>query len=118
MTKHFMFLGILAMGLMVGCKAAHKSEKHHRGEHHHSKEMKAKKSTEVKAAATAGVMVCANGADNRSIENRRLGSGCEVAYTKSGVTRVVADAKSDLSYCDKMAEKIKANLVAAGFSCQ
>ncbi|PIR21797.1 MAG: hypothetical protein COV44_11270 [Deltaproteobacteria bacterium CG11_big_fil_rev_8_21_14_0_20_45_16] len=114
MSKQLVFLGILAMTLMVGCKAAHKSEKHHR-----SKTSKVKKSASVPAeSASAGAMMCVNGADKRSIENRRSGAGCEVAYTKAGETRVVADAKADLSYCDKMAEKIKSNLIAAGFSCQ
>ena len=40
-----------------------------------------------------------------------------VAYKKFNETKTLAVAKADPSYADQVAEKIKGNLSAAGFSC-
>lgn len=63
-------------------------------------------------------MICKNGGDIRQISVLKAeDGGCEVQYKRASGSRVVADAKNDLSYCDKVAKKIQNNLVDAGFDC-
>jgi len=78
-------------------------------------------STEATAAAThpAGATSCKQGADARTIAvEKSAASGCEVRYTKAGETNTIASATSDMNYCQTVADKIKNNLSAAGFSCE
>lgn len=64
-------------------------------------------------------IVCKSGSDTRVLQKRPSSDGgCEVTYKRGGSVKTVADAKNDLSYCDTTLEKIKANLISAGFTCE
>lgn len=77
-----------------------------------------KKSSSASADEAMMAMVCKSGKDERNIQVRKPeAGGCEVVYTKFGEESVVADAKYDMNFCKEKAEKVKSNLVAAGFEC-
>ena len=83
----------------------------------------AKKATAVApqaAKATGpGSVVCKAPGDDRSITRAvNEGGGCEVVYTKGGESKTVANEANDLTYCDQVVEKIRNNLVGAGFKCE
>lgn len=57
--------------------------------------------------------------DTRRIKNvLDKDQGCEVRYTRNGESEVIAHAKNDLSFCDKIVRQTKQNLNEAGFECQ
>jgi hypothetical protein len=61
---------------------------------------------------------CTKNSDTRKVAVvTSTSEGCGVVYNKAGQDKTVAVAKSDLSHCDTVAEKIKTNLQAAGFDC-
>lgn len=69
-------------------------------------------------AIDADLLTCKLGSDERVVKRLKPeAGGCQVSYTKLGETKVVADAKNDLVYCDKIMGKIQQNLTQAGFSC-
>jgi len=69
--------------------------------------------------ASSEAIKCSSGSDVRTIENRPTSEGgCEVVYTKSTGSKVVANARSDLSYCNRTIDKISGNLKKAGFQCK
>lgn len=81
---------------------------------------KATKETKPAAAATAsaaGKITCSVKGDERFIEVRPDGSGCQVAYTKGGTENVVATAQNGTSHCEATMNKIKGNLESAGYTC-
>lgn len=85
----------------------------------------AKAATEPVAAAKAApaegsqLVTCTKGKDSRTIARRPAATGgCEVAYTVAGNEKVIATAKKDRSYCDKVVEKVKTNLTTDKYSCQ
>ncbi len=66
-----------------------------------------------------GALTCKKGSDTRTIAIREpAGGGCEVAYTVHGTEKVIAHAKSDHSYCKKVADKVKGNLATDKYSCE
>lgn len=88
-----------------------------------SKAVKAVKKEAAKATAAAteasvGSTSCKSGSDQRSIEVKPAGEGCEVVYTKAGEAKTVASAVSDKGHCNNVAEKITNNLKTAGYSCE
>jgi hypothetical protein len=76
----------------------------------------AKKNAKKAGAAGPG-MACASGEDKRSIAVAKKGDGCEVSYTKSGETKVVATSANGTEHCDETVVKMKKNLEGAGFKC-
>jgi len=71
------------------------------------------------AVKTAGVMTCTKAKDVRTIFRREgKAGGCEVVYTVNGKEKVIATAQHDKSYCDKVAEKTKANLTNDHYTCE
>ncbi|HBL18420.1 MAG: hypothetical protein A2X36_14380 [Elusimicrobia bacterium GWA2_69_24] len=60
---------------------------------------------------------CLSGSDLRDIEVLSAGAGCELAYSKSLKTTVVASARQGDAYCDAARQRIVAKLERAGFYC-
>lgn len=84
------------------------------------KEMKdaktaAKPATE--AAPAAGTIECSSGGDKRTIAVKAVDKGCEVVYEKNGATTSPGSGQNGMSNCNRIQEKIKTNLVNAGFKC-
>lgn len=69
-------------------------------------------------APSEGAKACNLGSDERVIDNKQVGSGCEVVYTKFGESNVVADAKNDLDFCQEIQDRIVSKLETAGFTCK
>ena len=72
------------------------------------------------ASATASSMksVCSVKGDERIIDIRTKGSGCEVGYSKFGQESIVASSQNGTDYCQNTAGKIKERLQGAGFECK
>lgn len=90
-----------------------------------TKEVKKKVEAEVenaKPAETAhheGVLTCKHGNEVRTLEVVKAeGGGCETKYTKGSEAKSVATAKAGTEYCQAAADKIKATLTGAGFTCE
>jgi hypothetical protein len=81
-------------------------------------EEKAAKKEEGKASGASSI-TCKNGGDTRTLTKKDMeGGGCEVMYNKGGEDKSIAQAKNDVSYCDKTMEKVKDNLTKSGFTCE
>lgn len=77
------------------------------------------KVADAKSVESTDKVTCKQGTEERSLEKRTAeGGGCEVIYTKGGTPSVIANAKADLSHCDKVHDKIKTNLEAVGYKCE
>jgi hypothetical protein len=93
------------------------------------KKVKAAASEEAAATDSSGGFGAVTGSEKMSFtctknsDTRKVAvvtstsEGCGVVYNKAGQDKTVAVAKSDLSHCDTVAEKIKTNLQTAGFDC-
>jgi hypothetical protein len=79
----------------------------------------ANKAKEKEAAMGADKKtVCAKGEDKRILEvAAKDEKGCEVTYTKSGVSKSIASAANGAEHCEKTVEKIRGKLEASGFKC-
>lgn len=111
---------ILGLGLVgvVGCQSTHKKSAKSKSSKHYSNS-KTKSGMDSVKAVDADLLTCSLGSDKRIIKRvKPEAGGCQVSYTKMGETKVVADAKNDLVYCDKIMGKIKQNLTQAGFGCK
>ena len=75
------------------------------------------KSATVAAASSSEVKCTFNG-DNRvlAITTNEQG-GCELNYTKNGETKSLANSAANASYCEEVQNRVKGNLVTAGFTC-
>jgi hypothetical protein len=73
----------------------------------------------TQAATPSGASVnCTNKNETRTIAIVAKDPGCETVYSKGGNVQSIANAKSDLSYCDKKLNQVKSNLEKAGWVCQ
>lgn len=64
-------------------------------------------------------MICTLGEDIRRIENiNTLEGGCQLDYEKSGKVKTVATAREGSEFCQRVLERIQANLEKAGFVCE
>lgn len=79
-------------------------------------EEKATKET-PKKEATSGAVKCSVTGDERLLEVRAQGKGCELAYTKGGSEGIVATSANGMEHCQSVQQKIKERLSGAGFSC-
>ncbi len=77
---------------------------------------------ETKAAATAtatkagvGATECKSGTDIRSIEVKTADGASEVVYTKFGEAKSIATGGRE--HCEAIRDRVKGNLVNAGFTC-
>lgn len=69
-------------------------------------------------AADSDRISCAVTGDERVLQVRAKGNGCELAYTKGGKESVVASSANGSDHCKKTAEKMKQRLGGAGFVCK
>jgi hypothetical protein len=69
-------------------------------------------------AASAGVVICRHGADERKLEIFTEKTGCVVRYTKQEKPRDIASAAPGSDHCKNVVQKVRGHLEAAGFSCQ
>lgn len=64
-------------------------------------------------------VICSWQKDLRELHHvARANGGCEVIYKKQGEDKVIAQAKRDISYCQKILNNVRGNLERAGFKCQ
>lgn len=78
----------------------------------------AKAQESPKKAASAGAVKCSVAGDERLLEVRAQGKGCELAYTKGGNEGIVASSANGSEHCQSVQQKIKERLSGAGFTCQ
>lgn len=74
--------------------------------------------TQSKAATALSKVNCSVKGDERTLEVREKGKGCEVIYTKAGNEGVVASAINGKDHCQKTLEKIQNKLIGSGFTCK
>lgn len=104
-------LSILSVLLMTACVTAQKGAAP-------ASEAKAEKASAQVQKKAEGQVTCASGKDVRKILHRApAGGGCEVVYSRAGEENVVAQARNEVSVCEKAATKIQKNLISAGFAC-
>ena len=122
--RHFTFL-ILAAGFMTaGC--SHETPKADAPAKPETKVVAPKvvekvkaKAEPVKATADSDTKVeCSVKGDERVLEVREKGQGCEFAYTKAGKEGIVASASHGTDYCTKALEKVREKLKGAGYECK
>lgn len=61
---------------------------------------------------------CSVEGDQRWIEVRQQGEGCETIYHKFGKEDVVATAFKGMDHCNSILDRIQTNLTQAGFNCK
>ena len=61
---------------------------------------------------------CSVKGDERVLEVRVKGKGCELAYSKFGNEGIVANANSGQEYCEKTLEKMREKLSGSGYDCK
>ena len=72
----------------------------------------------VKAeVSTSQIIKCSLEKDQRSLELKSKEKGCELNYTKTDLTQIVASSSIGPNHCEKTQSKIKGNLEEAGFKC-
>ncbi len=62
-------------------------------------------------------LICKLGIDERILENKQNGAGCELKYTRFNEAKVIAYSTSGPDHCLKVQDQVKANLEKSGFSC-
>jgi hypothetical protein len=77
-----------------------------------------KKQMAASSTASSAEVKCTLNGDNRvlAITKNETG-GCELNYTKNGETKSLANSAANASYCEEVQNRVKGNLVTAGFSC-
>lgn len=73
-------------------------------------------------AATSST-TCSKANDIRNIDVIKVDDGCEVNYTKQfdpqdSSIKSIASSKKGTSHCKKIQERVKSNLVSAGYNCK
>lgn len=63
-------------------------------------------------------MMCRLNEDERTAKIQPKGPGCEVEYSKFGKSSVIASSAEGQKHCEDALEKIRKNLITAGFACQ
>lgn len=81
-------------------------------------EMQKAETKKESVMAAAGDISCNLGSDTRTLQVVKNDSGCVLQYTKSGAISEVASGGVGSNHCDNVANKIKGNLVSAGFTCK
>jgi hypothetical protein len=73
--------------------------------------------TDSSAVGTAEVN-CTAGTDERKLAIQVKETGCELQYTKSGETKVIATQISGSEKCEEVMTQVKERLVGAQFDCK
>ena len=84
-----------------------------------AKESAAAKTETAAATATGDKAVnCAGGAGSRKLVIASKDKGCELQYTKSDKTDVIATQKMGGTFCEEKLAAVKTKLEAAGYKCE
>ena len=87
-----------------------------------SKKSKAAKNSAADSSATVPAdsknISCSKGSDQRTIEIKAKGDGCEVIYTKNGQGQSVASEIKGMSHCEQVSQKIAKKLTDSGMACK
>lgn len=70
------------------------------------------------AATLTNLVTCKSGSDERTLEISKKDEGCAVHYTKFGEAQEIGAAQADQTFCQKLVDKVRDNLEAAGFTCK
>ncbi|MCB0410968.1 MAG: hypothetical protein KDD22_00475 [Bdellovibrionales bacterium] len=111
---------LVALGLSLGLGACSHSKKKDEVKAPEAQTETVKKENnkaEKTSEAGLGSVTCETASDKRQIEVVKSGEGCELKYTKFGNEEVIATSASGTSHCEKIADRIKNNLIEAGFKC-
>lgn len=112
-------LALVAAVLIAGCGSKSKKGEATDAMAATKTEAAATKETAQAAATSAeGKVTCTMKSDTRHIQVKKAGAGCELAYNKFGNEEVIATSLSGTDHCQKIADRIQANLKTAGFTCQ
>lgn len=122
MKKSFAGVAIFLLSLLfASCSSSPKKDEPKENElkSHESKEV-TKKESIPESQSKDKVTSCKLKHDERKIEIvKNKNSGCNVLYTKFGKTKPIANSiKKDGFYCTSIFDKVKRNLVEAGFVCK
>jgi hypothetical protein len=75
--------------------------------------------TSTPAPAAAGKnLTCKNGGEVRELYIESKGNGCELFYTKSGVTKSQARQSNGKNICESVFEQVKSTIEKTGFVCE
>lgn len=73
----------------------------------------------AKVEAPKNEMTCKRDKENRLLEVETvIPKGCKLWYSRYETKNVVATSVLGISYCEKVRENIRTNLVEAGFECK
>jgi hypothetical protein len=120
--RRFPFLILVTAVLSAGC--SHSDKKPDAPVAPEAKAAAAKPAAEkgkakASASAESGVKVeCSVKGDDRILEVRDKGEGCELGYTKGGKEGIVASAAHGKEYCEKAFDKLQEKLKGAGYECR
>jgi PBP1b-binding outer membrane lipoprotein LpoB len=78
----------------------------------------AKAKKEAPAAAPGSKITCKYDNIIRELVVDQSPDRCVVQYTKDGTTQEIATGSSGSAYCQEVADRVKNNLVAAGYECK
>ena len=76
----------------------------------------AKKSAPV--ASPGSKITCRYNDISRELVVDQSPDRCAVQYTKDGATQEIATGSAGSAYCQEVADRVKNNLVAAGYECK
>jgi hypothetical protein len=116
---------ILGTVLVAACSSAPKSEPEKSSESAtttkvttSASETKASGKTAASATTSAEKVMCSVKGDERTLDLRAKGSGCELGYTKGGQESIVATSQNGKAHCEATMTKIKERLTGSGFDCK
>ncbi|MCB0370856.1 MAG: hypothetical protein KDD45_15895 [Bdellovibrionales bacterium] len=72
----------------------------------------------VKDIKNSESLSCKAYSEERGLELIKKGSGCEVIYTKKGISKVIAHQNLGHLRCDDVFYTLRDKLVKAGFNCE
>ena len=61
---------------------------------------------------------CMKGGETRALEVAKKDAGCELNYSKSGKSSVVASSSHGVKHCVNSRDKIRDKLTKAGYACK
>lgn len=107
-------IAILTLATMVGCSTAKKNTTAEPAK----PATKNGKAETIPGGASTTSTICSIKSETRTIEIVPDGKGCKTIYTKSGTPNTVGTGRNGTISCEKIAEKVKGNLEAAGYKCK
>lgn len=66
----------------------------------------------------ASEVICTYGEVKRELKVTRTSDRCAVEYTKDGATQEIATGTANSPFCTEVMDRVKNNLVSAGYQCK